>query len=186
MHDTLTGMTFSNVYSMYSYFEVERLPGSLEKNFAVLASQFIGSLNGSSLSVWPVDHVIKHSHSEKTRHLRQLQQLKNKTNYTKTINWHLLCLPSWSISHYPHVFSIQRRRAYTPELLISPVQSVSQNVHRHADRPLETAADHHLPVWAVHARACDLCLTSNLRPEHYPADSIWKHSFASIHRLKTQ
>lgn len=84
-------MTFSNVYSMYSHFEVERLSRSLEKNFAVLASQFIGSLNGSSVSVRPVDHVVKHSHREKAGHLRQLQQLKNKNKKFKNVNRAIYC-----------------------------------------------------------------------------------------------
>lgn len=71
-YDNTDDITTVHVYSMHSHFEAERLSGSLENNFAVLASQFIGTLNGSSTSVRPVDHVIKHSHRERTGHLRQL------------------------------------------------------------------------------------------------------------------
>lgn len=71
---------------MYSHFEVKRLSRSLEKNFAVLASQFIDTLNGSSTSVRPVDHVIKHSHGERTGHLRQLEQLQKQIKCIYTYN----------------------------------------------------------------------------------------------------
>lgn len=58
-----------------AYFEPKWLTGSFENNFLVLASDFVGPVDGLSFGVRPVYHVIKHSHRERARGLGQLQQL---------------------------------------------------------------------------------------------------------------